>query len=87
MDNLPLPSLQVYTVFSSLGLFYAVAYSLTASVNSLWNDTWCATVSNSAIIIIINPLPILTPGCGQLPLLHVLSIDEFSTRNSFWKSS
>ncbi|XP_019849864.1 PREDICTED: E3 ubiquitin-protein ligase AMFR-like [Amphimedon queenslandica] len=47
MDTLPLPSLQMYTVFSGLGLFYAVAYVLTASdsnfVNALWDDAWCAT--------------------------------------------
>jgi autocrine motility factor receptor len=45
MDHLPLPSLQIYTIFSSLGLFYAFAYSMTTADGfffSLWWDDWCA---------------------------------------------
>lgn len=45
MDQLPLPSLQLYSVFSGLGLFYAVVYALTATngfLLTLWEDVWCA---------------------------------------------
>ena len=48
MDQFPLPSLQLYTVFSGLAVFYAVTYALTASTGffyTLWDDIWCATVS------------------------------------------
>ena len=48
MDQLPLPSLQLYSVFSGLGLFYAVVYGLTATngfLLTLWEDVWCAAVS------------------------------------------
>lgn len=47
MDHLPLPSLQLYTLFSSAGLLYAVVYSLMKPedvVVSLWSDVVCATV-------------------------------------------
>lgn len=86
MDHLPLPSLQLYTVFSGLGLFYAVAYSLTASgglFETLWNDVWCATVR------ITNPrlatsLLLLFIGCCQFRLLLVFSVDDLLTQCCVW---
>lgn len=50
MDQLPMPNLQVYSVFSGLAVFYAVVYALTTAsdfISTLLNfgDVWCTAVS------------------------------------------
>ncbi len=48
VDQLPLPNLHIYTVFSGLGLFYALVYSLSAPdgfYHTFTADVWCAAVS------------------------------------------
>ena len=50
MDQLPLPNLQLYSVFSGFVVFYAVVYALTAAgsfTSTLVNDVWCTAVSES----------------------------------------
>ena len=47
MDQLPLPNLQVYSVFSGLAVFYAIVYALTAAdtlSDTLSSDVWCTAV-------------------------------------------
>ena len=56
MDQLPLPSLQLYSVISGLSLFYAVAYGLTATdgfFNALLEDVWLAAVSLGVFCVYI----------------------------------
>ena len=48
VDQLPLPNLHIFTVFSGLGLFYALVYSLSAPdglYQTFTTDVWCAAVS------------------------------------------
>ena len=56
MDQLPLPNLQLYSVISGFGVFYAVVYALTASesfTNLRENDVWCTAVCSTRIYIYI----------------------------------
>ena len=46
--HVPLSNLQLYSVFSTLGVLYAVVYALTTNSDffeTLHNDAWCAAVS------------------------------------------